>query len=129
MSCAIDLLEIAKGQLASEEKYETLANQCLFCDTNLFVLKVWSDYKYGRCDSFIADKIRTQQYDAYIITSPDFPWQDDPLREHPEPLLRDYFFNLYCEMVSQTKLPFMIVKGDEMNRLSSAIEFINSACS
>ena len=121
-----DLVEIAKGQLAMEEKQLSLANKFLFCDTDLHVLKVWSDYKYGSCDEFISDHIITEKYDAYILTSPDFPWEEDPLREHPEPELREYFFNTYLSMIKETGLPYCVVEGDKVSRLETAVTFTNS---
>ncbi len=120
-----NLLEIAKGQLALEKKIGTAANQFLFCDTDLHVIKVWSDYKYGRCDSFILHKIAKQKQDAYIITSPDFPWKEDPLREHPEPKLREYFFELYKAIVLKTGLPYCIVSGNEVERMKKATFFLD----
>lgn len=121
-----DLLQIAKGQLIDEDEAIKEASQFLFCDTDLQVIKVWSEYKYGRCDSWITQQILTRKYDAYIITSPDFPWQDDPLREHPEPALRNHFFNLYTEMISTNEAPYCIVEGSEEKRLQQAVTFIQT---
>ena len=120
-----DLLVIAKGQLDAERKNMELANHFIFCDTDLNVLKVWSEYKYGRCDTDILKQIVHQKCDAYILTAPDFPWEDDPLREHPEPALREHFFQVYLEIIQQTKLPYCIVKGSESKRLKNAIKFID----
>lgn len=121
-----DLLQIAKGQLNAEDEAIKQANQFLFCDTDLQVIKVWSDYKYGRCDAWINGQISSRKYDGYIITSPDFPWQDDPLREHPEPGLRNYFFKLYSEMIAKNGAPYCIVEGDEEKRLQQAVTFIQT---
>src|SRR5690606_33055147 len=48
-----DLLEIAKGQLKLEDQREKLAKRMLFCDTNLYVIKVWSDHKFQKTDPWI----------------------------------------------------------------------------
>ena len=119
-----DLLEIAKGQLTSENIAANTANQYLFYDTNLHVIKVWSEHKYKRCDPFIIEQINHRKYDAYILTSPDFPWQSDPLREHPEESMRQYFFKLYKSILENDQTPFCIVDGVETNRLKQAIAFI-----
>jgi nicotinamide riboside kinase len=96
----------------------------LICDTDLHVLKVWSEYTYQRCDSFILQEIEQRKYDLYILTSPDFPWQPDPLREHPETNLRHYFFELYCDLIATKMIPYVVVRGNEQERLSQAIAFI-----
>ena len=85
-----DLVDIAKGQIASEVNLEAQANNLLICDTNLLVLKIWSEYKYGACDQEILDLIKKRKYDLYLLTYIDVPWADDPQREHPH--LRDFFY-------------------------------------
>ncbi len=120
-----DLIAIANGQLTLEDEMEKNANRFLFCDTDLHVLNVWSVYKYGRCDSLIEQLIENRVYDAYIITSPDLPWQPDPLREHPEQSLREYFFSIYQNLIKATQKPYVIVKGTMHERLNSSIEFVN----
>ncbi|MCC6448570.1 MAG: ATP-binding protein [Chitinophagaceae bacterium] len=119
-----DLLEIAKGQLKSEFELESLANQFLFCDTDLLVIKVWSEHRYHFCDVFILEQIKNQKYDAYIITSPDMPWVYDKLREHPSEEMRIYFFEKYIQLVREQNVPFVVVKGNERERLNTAIGFL-----
>jgi nicotinamide riboside kinase len=57
--------------------------------------------------------------------SPDIPWTEDPLRENPNEKDRKYFFNTYKEIVESTGKPFIIIKGNENERLYAAIEFVN----
>ena len=119
-----DLFTIAKGQIELENKLSNQSNSFLFCDTNLYVIKVWSEHKYNACDIRILNLIAKQSYDAYLLLSPDIPWTDDPLREHPDEKDRNYFFNIYKEIVESSKLPFAIIKGNENERLKAAIEFV-----
>lgn len=119
-----DLLTIAKGQLALEDEKLKQANEYLICDTDLNVIKVWSEASYGRCDEWVLQQIKERKYDAYILTDIDMPWVDDPLREHPHPHEREYFFNLYKAIVEQSGVPFVIVKGNAKERLQKALSFI-----
>ena len=119
-----DLFTIAKGQIELENKLSNQSNSFLFCDTNLYVIKVWSEHKYNACDIQILNLIAKQPYDAYLLLSPDIPWTGDPLREHPDEKDRNYFFNIYKEIVESSKLPFVIIKGNENERLKAAIEFV-----
>lgn len=119
-----DLVVMAKGQLALEDKLEKQANRYLICDTDLNVIKVWAEASYGRCDDWVLQQIKEREYDAYILTDIDMAWVDDPLREHPLPHEREYFFNLYKAIVEQSGLPFVVVSGDEQTRLEKAKEFI-----
>lgn len=120
-----DLLAIAQGQIVLENKLLTQSNNYLFCDTDLYVIKVWSEHKYNACDIRILNLIAKQNYDAYLLMSPDIPWIDDPLRENPQENDRKYFFNLYKEIVESTKKPFLIINGNENERLKKAIEFVH----
>lgn len=123
-----DILHIAKKQLESEERLVHKANHFLFCDTDLIVCKVWSEYIYGRCDRWINNKIESHRYDLYLLTDIDIPWEDDPLREHP--LKRKELFELYLKELKTHKFPFFIISGMNKDRTDSAIsnivKFFNS---
>lgn len=117
-----DLLAIAKGQLECEHQLAQEAKNFLICDTDLYVLKVWSEHKYGKTDPFILHNIARQKYDAYILCGIDMPWEADPLREHPDEAMRRYFFALYKDIVVQSGLPFVIVSGNQEQRIAQALE-------
>ncbi len=114
-----DLLEIAKGQIDLEDTLEQEANGILFCDTNLYVIKIWSEHKYGQCDPWILHQIRQRKYDLHLLTYIDIPWEDDPQREHPH--LRNYFYDVYHSELVKGGVKFEEVKGLNETRLESAI--------
>ncbi|RAI98692.1 NadR type nicotinamide-nucleotide adenylyltransferase [Chitinophaga skermanii] len=121
-----DLYTIAKGQLASEDELAQQANNWLVCDTDLHVIKVWSEAKYGECDAKILELIANRQYDGYLLTYIDIPWSFDPQREHPEPEARAYFYNIYRDIVINSGLPWADIRGDYDERLRTAINFMDS---
>lgn len=116
-----DLEQIAKGQLAAEENAVVQAHKVLICDTDLYVLKVWSEHKYNKVAAFILEQIAARHYDAYILCATDIAWAEDPQREHPDPAMRAYFFHVYKDIVSQSGKPFVIVSGNETERLQQAL--------
>ena len=120
-----DLLEIAKGQLALEAEREKLANRLLICDTDLHVIKVWSEHKYGNCDPWILAAIAERRYDLYLLTYIDIPWEDDPQREHPDPEMRQYFFNVYKEIVQSSGIPWVEIRGSFEARQEAAVKAID----
>ena len=121
-----DLLVMARRQAALEEERASRArNGLLFCDTDLQVIKVWSEDKYGQCDAWVLEQIATRKYDLYLLTDIDMLWQDDPLREHPEPEMRAYFFHIYNDIVQHSGIPFVRVSGNEEERLKAAIAAVN----
>jgi NadR type nicotinamide-nucleotide adenylyltransferase len=117
-----DILNIARGQLSSEESKLDHARDFLFCDTEFLVTKIWSEVKYGRCDPWILEMVETHRYDLYLLCDIDLPWQEDPLREHPH--RRRYLFDLYLNELQSRKYPFAVVRGTGPSRLENALEII-----
>lgn len=134
-----DLLPIAKGQLALEEKYATIAftkweengkqtsRPLLFVDTDMYVMKVWSEYVFGRCHPFILDKIVESRCDLYLLCNIDLPWVKDELREYPDLESREELYHIYEDILINQQVPWAYVNGNYANRIQSAIEAVNSA--
>jgi NadR type nicotinamide-nucleotide adenylyltransferase len=128
------LLDIAKGQLALEDKhfneltekhtpFPTL--QPLFIDTEMYVMKVWAEFVFNKCHQFIIDKIVERQYDLYLLCNIDLPWSPDVLREYPDPLPRQQLFRMYQDILINQSTPWTVVSGDTEQRLQSGINAIN----
>ena len=62
-----DLLRIAKGQHDLALFFEKRANRFLFCDTGLLVLKIWSEYRFGKCDPWILRQLEKEENTLYIL--------------------------------------------------------------
>ena len=118
-----DLLKIAHGQLRMEDEWAVDANKVLICDTNLYVIKVWSEFKYGHCEKEILDLIAARTYDLYLLTYIDIPWMADPLREHPD--RREELYKIYLNEMKNQSVPFVEVKGTEQERLHTALQAID----
>jgi NadR type nicotinamide-nucleotide adenylyltransferase len=121
-----DLLTIAEGQLALEDELARQANGLLVCDTDLHVIKVWSEHKYGTCDPRILEQIATRPYDLYLLTYIDIPWEEDPQREYPDPAMREYFYNIYKDLVAASGVPWVVIKGSFEERRSLAIAAVDN---
>ncbi|WP_194975716.1 AAA family ATPase [Aquiflexum lacus] len=119
-----DLLEIAKGQINEEEEAIVISEDLLICDTDLHVIKVWSEHKFGKVHPWIAQQITERKYDLYLLTDIDIPWENDPLREHPEPEQRNHFFEIYRSIVMDSGLPFKVISGSIGERLNDSVQFI-----
>jgi len=117
-----DLLKIAHGQVRMEDEWLRDANKVLVCDTNLIVIKIWSEIKYGSCDPDIIAKMNERKYDLYMLTYIDVPWENDPLREHPE--RREELYGLYLAELNKQATPFVEIKGPASARQQAAIDAI-----
>jgi nicotinamide riboside kinase len=115
-----DLLSIGKEQLKSE-----LNSQLL--DTDLITIKIWSEYKYGRCDKWILDQIEKQKTEKrfYLLCKPDIAWQEDKQRENPND--RKELFEIYKQELNDLGHKYFIVKGED--RTANSISKISSITS
>ena len=115
-----NLLEIAQNQY----KLENQKSKIIICDTDLLTIKIWSEYKFGKCDSWILDKINTQKKEKkiYLLCKPDLKWEYDPQRENE--LDRDKIFNIYKKELISLEHKFCVIKGN--NRLDLAKKYIAS---
>ena len=113
-----DLLLIAQGQIQSENCLLPKATRFLFCDTEMTVMKIWSEVKFKTCNPRILQLYEEQEYDLYLLCSPDIPWQDDPLREHPH--LRQELFEMYVKELEIKQRNFIVIKGNQYERFIQA---------
>lgn len=118
-----DLLQIAKKQQESILYYQEKAKDFLFIDTELIVIKIWSEFKYKTVHPWIYGEVKKQAYDLYLLTNTDLPWEEDPLREHPNK--RDRLLKLYVKELERRNFPYQLVSGQNKQRTLNAISIID----
>ena len=111
-----DLLTIAQGQWALWNQN----NGILVADTEMLVLNVWSEVRFGKTNSFIEESLKIQNFDHYFLCYPDIPWEPDPLREHPEQRME--LFERYKYELEKMNLPYSILTGDLETRLAHCLD-------
>jgi NadR type nicotinamide-nucleotide adenylyltransferase len=136
-----DLEIIAKGQLALEEKATSMVNSqwsiqknyglstvdygLLFLDTDMYVIKVWCEYVFGKCHTFILEEIVNRKYDLYLLCNIDLPWVKDELREYPDEKPRQELYKIYKDILINQQVPWVEVSGNYEQRLQAAIKAVN----
>lgn len=116
-----DLLAIAQGQVQREDKLAQQTSRLLICDTSLLVIRIWSDYRYRRCDPWIEEQLVQRPVDHYLLCRPDIPWQPDPQRENPHD--RAELFDRYRQALLEKA--HTIITGDFPTRLETATDAID----
>ena len=137
-----DLHTIAIGQLALEDAMATaLTSQpslapasterpsnphpkLLFIDTDMYVMKVWSEFVYNKCEPWILDQIVHRKYDGYLLCRTDLPWTKDELREYPDLPTREKLFRIYKDCMINQATPWAEIGGTAGQRLQAAIEAV-----
>ena len=124
------LLTIAKGQLTLEDQFTEQAIQnkknLLFIDTDMYVMKVWCEYVFNNCPTYILDEINARTYDYYLLCDIDLPWTADEMREYPDPQPRQELFHIYKDLLINQTTPWGIVSGEGEIRTQKAIQLIES---
>jgi NadR type nicotinamide-nucleotide adenylyltransferase len=124
-----DLLAIARGQVMLEDRYSTQAvaagQELLFIDTDLYVIKVWSEFVFDRCDRWILEQIAARRYDAYLLCRNDLPWVKDELREYPDPVIRERLYYIYRDILIQQDTPWAEIGGQGEERVAAGIAAVD----
>lgn len=126
-----DLLTIARGQVALEEKYlsslkaDKKEQPLLFIDTDQYVMKVWSEYVFGQCHSWILDQIVQREYNLYLLCDTDLPWVKDELREYPDLESRRELYYIYKDIMLNQPVPWINISGNYEQRFQKAVKAVN----
>jgi len=122
-----DLLTIARAQeqteIATSDKHLGL----VVCDTDLLVIIIWSEMRFGDCHPWILETFEKKVERgnrSYLLCDHDMPWEPDPLRESAE--TRPELFRLYQEKLDTYNLDYHIIKGNAEERLKSSSALIPS---
>ena len=121
-----DLLEIAKGQIALEDSITKSAEELVFIDTDMFVMKVWCEFVFEDCHPWIIEQLNKRKYDLYLLCDIDLPWVQDELREYPDIESRQLLHSRYFKLMNEQQTPWIHIQGAYEERLQIAIEAIDS---
>jgi len=140
-----DLYTIAMGQLAAEDAAvesvqasktttdHSIAESAytsgkpfypLLIDTDMYVMKVWSEIVFHQCNNRILNAIAQRSYDLYLLCDTDLPWVADELREYPDLEVRQTIFQHYKDAMLNQHVPFTIISGNAEERFKTALEAI-----
>lgn len=118
-----DLLKIAQGQRDLESLFLKKTNQYLFCDTSMMVMKIWSEYRFGKCHPWILEQLENEKNTSYVLCGTDIPWEYDELRENPND--RNELYKKYLSELKFHQKEFIEVTGSQEFRISQVARFIN----
>jgi NadR type nicotinamide-nucleotide adenylyltransferase len=121
-----DLLMIARGQLEQEDRITaSLKTNLVFIDTDMYVMKVWCEFVFGKCHPFILEEIVKRKYDVYLLCNTDLPWMADELREYPDLETRERLYHIYKDLMINQSIPWYDIKGNYEERLQRAISCVD----
>ncbi len=95
-----DLLQIAKGQALLEDAYMHIANKYLVVDTDMTVMAIWSQEKYGNIN----------------------PWIENPND-------RKRLLYLYRQSLEARGLAYYLISGNGKGRINNALKVVEQVFS
>ncbi len=123
-----DIMPIAYGQMALENKLAIQADKVLICDTDLLETKVYSEEYYGgMVDPILEKGAKDSTYDLYLLTYIDTPWEADDLRDRPDQ--REEMFTAFQKALNDNQRPYILLKGSKEKRFKTATEAIDKIIS
>ena len=117
-----DILYCSQQQWELEEKAAKENAPSLFTDTDFILAKVWALDVFQVCPPWILQQAENHRYDLHLLTSPDLPFENDPVRENPH--RRQFFFDWYKKELDDYGFPYAIISGQQQARLDAAIAVV-----
>lgn len=111
---------IAREQWRRERALLAQTESPVVLDTDLAVLFVWLQEKYGAVPQWIDRAWAGQAPRLYLLCRPDIGWRPDPLRESPDDL--DRLFGIYRGLLTERGLRFVEIRGTGDARTASAVQ-------
>ena len=121
-----DLQKIAKGQAKAENSTlvsDRDSQKYLICDTSFLVLKIWSEYRYNRCNKRIRKELEKNKDAIYFLCGTEIPWEYDELRENPND--REELYNIYKEELENLGVEFYELRGSPKARLKKVLKIVS----
>lgn len=100
-------------------------DQLLFLDTDMYVMKVWSEFVFGKYHQYIGDQVAERKYDLYLLCNVDLPWVEDELREYPDLESREKLYNIYKEIMLNQAVPWVSIHGNYEQRFELAVSAVD----
>lgn len=134
-SSIVSQSSVAGGQSSANSQSSVVGGQSsansatppslLFVDTDMYVMKVWCEYVFNQCHSFILEKIVERKCDLYLLCNIDLPWIKDELREYPDLKRRKELYEIYKDILINQTVPWENVSGNYEQRLDTAIKAVD----
>ena len=125
-----DLIQIMQGQLELEDYWTSRSlsenKGLLFVDTDLQVIRTWSEFVFNRAENKLLNEIVKRNCDFYLLCNTDLPWVKDELREYPDENIRKRLFRHYKDCLINQHIPWAEIQGQEELRLHQSVSIIKN---
>ncbi len=117
LPAAVDIAKIARGQMERETALTAQANRILFCDTNLMMTVLYSEFYFGECPEAVRQEAKEENYDLTLFAQDDIPWVPDPI-QRTRPEARKNMQKLIRKELNRRKIKDVPISGSHEERLA-----------
>jgi HTH-type transcriptional regulator, transcriptional repressor of NAD biosynthesis genes len=118
-----DLHEIAREHLRREDELARSVNRVLICDTDATVTHILSQLYVGSCPAWITRESFERPYDLHLLTTPDIPYESDPLHREGEDM-RQILHEQYIQELERRNHRYVVISGSIEERVAQAVAAI-----
>lgn len=119
-----EFIEIAEAQSTLEDTLAEASNGIVICDTDAFATSLWHERYMGTRSPEVEEIAKGRQYDLYILTGDEIPFEQDGLRDGEH--IRHAMHNRFVERLTEEKKNFILLRGSKEERLARAIHAIDA---
>lgn len=119
-----EMVDIARGQRASEEALARVGRPLLICDTDPLTTLLWSQELFGAAPEPLPTLARANPYHLILLLDVDVPWVKGSLRLRPQG--REAFMTRCREALEEYGRDHVLVSGGWQERLEKACEAVRA---
>ena len=119
-----DVIRIGREQVRREREALASTEGWVVADTDLLVIRVWLEERFDVWPDELAGYWAEQAPRAWILTTPDIPWEPDPLRVNPHD--RQRLHELYRRHLVEMNADWCEAGGTVESRQTTAIAFLRT---
>jgi HTH-type transcriptional repressor of NAD biosynthesis genes len=119
-----DVEQIARGQIAVEDRAIAEASGLAVLDTDLVSTTVYARHYYGSCPAWIDEAARERRGDLYLLCDIDVPWVADQARDRPHE--RAHMHGLFVAALEALGARYVTIRGSWAERRRAAIAAVDA---
>ncbi len=118
-----EFVHIAHAQSELEDSLAEASNGLLICDTDAFATGIWHERYMGTRSAEVEKIASRRNYDLYIVTGDEIPFEDDGLRDGEH--VRHAMHTRFIERLTEEKKRVIVVTGTREERIAKACQAID----
>lgn len=119
-----DVEKFVTAQINTEKALAKFTNKIMICDSSAITTQIYARLCFEEEFQWVDDVIENNQYNHFLLFSPDVPFIKDTHREfliNPEEM-RTKVFEMFKERLEHFNFPYTIIDGDYDKRKKQALE-------